>query len=243
MVALEPLVAKGWLAAPQVPAFCAEHVDYGRVTPWREQQLRAAASRLLRRRRAADQQPSPPGARPSRLAGRLRALHGHPLAAERPALVDLGRPQAPRARPWPPRASSMPARSPSGSSCSGSSTCRSAALKAYANERGVHLMGDLPIFVAHDSADCWSRPDLYHLDDEFQTTVVAGVPPDLGPLGQRWGNPLYRWDRMAAEDYAWWTARVPRAGPGRRVPHRPLPRLRRLLRDPGQSPTPRKAAG
>jgi 4-alpha-glucanotransferase len=56
------------------------------------------------------------------------------------------------------------------------------ALKAYANERGVHLMGDLPIFVAHDSADCWSRPDLYHLDDEFQTTVVAGVPPDdLGP--------------------------------------------------------------
>jgi len=73
-------------------------------------------------------------------------------------------------------------------------------------------MGDLPIFVAHDSADCWSRPDLYHLDKDFQTTVVAGVPPDdLGPLGQRWGNPLYRWDKMAAEDYAWWTARIQRA--------------------------------
>jgi 4-alpha-glucanotransferase len=67
-------------------------------------------------------------------------------------------------------------------------------------------MGDLPIFVAHHSADCWARPDLYELDDDFQPTVVAGVPPDdLGPLGQRWGNPLYRWDRMAAEGYAWWT--------------------------------------
>jgi 4-alpha-glucanotransferase len=87
-----------------------------------------------------------------------------------------------------------------------------ASLKSYANERGVSLMGDLPIFVAHDSADCWSRPDLYQLDDAFQTTVVAGVPPDdLGPLGQRWGNPLYRWDRMADEGYAWWAARMKRA--------------------------------
>jgi 4-alpha-glucanotransferase len=73
-------------------------------------------------------------------------------------------------------------------------------------------MGDLPIFVAHDSADCWSRPDLYELDEHFQTAVVAGVPPDaMSADGQRWGNPLYRWDRMAAENYAWWTARVRRA--------------------------------
>jgi 4-alpha-glucanotransferase len=87
-----------------------------------------------------------------------------------------------------------------------------AALKAYANRRGVHVMGDLPIFVAHDSADCWARPDLYFLDKDFQPTIVAGVPPDLlGPLGQRWGNPLYRWERMAADDFAWWTARVRRA--------------------------------
>ena len=87
-----------------------------------------------------------------------------------------------------------------------------AALKRYANGKGVSLMGDLPIFVAHDSADCWSRPDLYLLDEQFQTSVVAGVPPDdLGPLGQRWGNPLYRWDKMADEGYAWWAARVQRA--------------------------------
>jgi 4-alpha-glucanotransferase len=85
------------------------------------------------------------------------------------------------------------------------------ALKAYANGRGVSIMGDLPIFVAHHSADCWSRPDLYLLDNQFQPVAVAGAPPDeLGPLGQRWGNPLYRWGRMAREGYAWWSARVRR---------------------------------
>ena len=83
------------------------------------------------------------------------------------------------------------------------------ALKAYANGRGVHLLGDLPIFVAHHSADCWARPDLYTLDDDGQPTVVAGVPPDqLGPLGQRWGNPLYRWDAMAEDGYRWWKDRL-----------------------------------
>ena len=85
------------------------------------------------------------------------------------------------------------------------------ALKTYANARGVAIMGDLPIFVAHHSADCWARPDLYFLDDDFQPTVVAGVPPDFfSATGQRWGNPLYRWDRMAAEGHAGWVARVRR---------------------------------
>jgi 4-alpha-glucanotransferase len=73
-------------------------------------------------------------------------------------------------------------------------------------------MGDLPIFVAHHSADCWARPDLYWLDEQDQPTIVAGAPPDpLGPQGQHWGNPLYRWDRMAEEGYAWWIARLERA--------------------------------
>jgi 4-alpha-glucanotransferase len=84
-------------------------------------------------------------------------------------------------------------------------------LKTYANGKGIGILGDLPIFVAHHSADCWSRPDLYTLDSDFQPTVVAGVPPDdLGPMGQRWGNPMYRWDRMADEGWTWWTARVRR---------------------------------
>jgi 4-alpha-glucanotransferase len=86
------------------------------------------------------------------------------------------------------------------------------ALKRYANERGVALVGDLPIFIADNSADCWSRQDLYYLADDGRPSVVAGVPPDdFGPNGQRWGNPLYRWDRMASEGYAWWISRVKRA--------------------------------
>jgi 4-alpha-glucanotransferase len=86
------------------------------------------------------------------------------------------------------------------------------ALREYAHSRGVFLMGDVPIFVAHDSADVWSRPELYFMDERHELTVVAGVPPDgFGPDGQRWGNPLYRWERMAADGYAWWVARLKRA--------------------------------
>ena len=85
------------------------------------------------------------------------------------------------------------------------------ALKRYANERGIALIGDIPIYVADNSADVWSRPDLYELGADSLPTAIAGVPPDeLGPDGQRWGNPLYRWDRMATEDYTWWAARVRR---------------------------------
>jgi 4-alpha-glucanotransferase len=82
-------------------------------------------------------------------------------------------------------------------------------LRAACREKGVMLIGDLPIFVAHDSADVWARPDLYELDQNGQPLVVAGVPPDyFSETGQLWGNPLYRWDAHAAEDYAWWVARV-----------------------------------
>ena len=85
------------------------------------------------------------------------------------------------------------------------------ALKAYANGRGVSLVGDLPIFVAHHSSDCWARPELYLLDDAGQPTVVAGVPPDYFAVeGQRWGNPLYDWQAHAADGYAWWVARIRR---------------------------------
>jgi 4-alpha-glucanotransferase len=87
--------------------------------------------------------------------------------------------------------------------------CR--ALKAYANGKGISLVGDIPIYVADNSADVWSRPDLYELGADGLPTVIAGVPPDdLGPEGQRWGNPIYRWDRMKKEHYVWWAERVKR---------------------------------
>ena len=83
------------------------------------------------------------------------------------------------------------------------------ALRAHAHARGIVLLGDAPIFVAFDSADVWAAPELFQLDRAGRPTVVAGVPPDyFSATGQLWGNPLYRWDAHAADDYAWWRARL-----------------------------------
>jgi 4-alpha-glucanotransferase len=82
-------------------------------------------------------------------------------------------------------------------------------LRSHAHENGIQIIGDIPIFVAHDSADVWANPDLFYLDDMGKPTVVAGVPPDyFSPTGQLWGNPLYRWDMHAANGYSWWLERI-----------------------------------
>lgn len=84
-----------------------------------------------------------------------------------------------------------------------------AALKSYANEREIQVIGDIPIFVAMDSADVWANPELFYLDEEGQPTVVAGVPPDyFSETGQLWGNPLFKWKEHDKTDYAWWISRV-----------------------------------
>lgn len=82
-------------------------------------------------------------------------------------------------------------------------------LKARAVELGIQIIGDVPIFVAEDSADVWSRPELFYLDEERNPIVIAGVPPDnFSATGQRWGNPHYRWDVMAQDGYRWWIERI-----------------------------------
>ena len=82
-------------------------------------------------------------------------------------------------------------------------------LQRYARERGIQIMGDLPIYVAHDSADVWSNPELFQLDDKGDPAVMSGVPPDyFSATGQLWGNPIYRWDRMAATGFHWWIERL-----------------------------------
>jgi 4-alpha-glucanotransferase len=83
------------------------------------------------------------------------------------------------------------------------------ALKEYANARGVRIIGDVPIFIALQSAEVWARQSLFELDHAGRPTVVAGVPPDyFSDTGQRWGNPLYRWSAHEAEGYAWWIERL-----------------------------------
>jgi 4-alpha-glucanotransferase len=82
-------------------------------------------------------------------------------------------------------------------------------LHAHAGDLGIRIIGDLPIFVAHDSADVWAHPELFFLDNKGVPTVQAGVPPDyFSPTGQLWGNPLYRWEVHAANGYAWWLERI-----------------------------------
>ncbi|MEX2653944.1 MAG: 4-alpha-glucanotransferase [Acidimicrobiia bacterium] len=84
-------------------------------------------------------------------------------------------------------------------------------LRSRCQDLGISLIGDIPIFVAHDSADVWANPSLFHLDGQGNPTVVAGVPPDyFSATGQRWGNPLYDWDRHVETGFAWWTDRMRR---------------------------------
>jgi 4-alpha-glucanotransferase len=216
MVALEPLVAQGWLDLPVEPegGFDEARVDFRLVEPWRLQQLRAAYAGFQALAGADD------------CAVFAQWLDGQASWADDYSLF-MALQTAHQGQPWWCWAAPLRQREPAALAQARAThgdeigfwlftqwcfDSQCAALKQYANGRGVSIMGDLPIFVAHHSADVWARPDLYALDDDAQPTVVAGCPPDdLGPLGQRWGNPLYRWDRMADEGFAWWTARVQRA--------------------------------
>ena len=82
-------------------------------------------------------------------------------------------------------------------------------LKEYANEKGIQIIGDVPIYVAGDSADVWANPDQFYLDEQLHPIEVAGCPPDaFSEDGQLWGNPLFRWDVMKRDGYAFWTKRI-----------------------------------
>ncbi len=82
-------------------------------------------------------------------------------------------------------------------------------IKAYANSKDIKIIGDLPFYVAYDSADVWANPELFLLDESGRPTHVAGVPPDyFTPNGQLWGNPVYDWKKMEADGFSWWQARI-----------------------------------
>ncbi|MCA3250915.1 MAG: 4-alpha-glucanotransferase [Pseudomonadota bacterium] len=217
MVALPPLVRAGWLdaaALDDVPAFDPLRADYERAIPWRWARLQRAAAGFFARARPAERRRFEAWCEAERgwldewtLYAALKDAHGGgPWWAWGEALARRDAAALRRAH----------------ARHAGQRRVHAfvqwqfdeqlQSLREHARERGVALMGDVPIFVAHDSADVWSRPDLYFMDERHALTVVAGVPPDgFGPDGQRWGNPLYRWDRMAAEGYGWWVARLERA--------------------------------
>jgi len=211
---LEALAAEGWLRPHELDvaeALPDDHVDFARARAFRESRLARAFAAFSRRCSPAEAQAFEAFVNESQgwledwaLYRALKRAHGETAWTEWPAklrdrdpealaaaaeryaaAIDLARfEQHLFARQW-------------------------RALRAACAERGVALIGDLPIFVAHDSADVWQRRDLFQLDAEGMPEVVAGVPPDyFSAAGQRWGNPLYRWDRLRDDGYAWWIARL-----------------------------------
>ena len=213
----DPFVADGWLTPDDLgasPPFPVDHVDFGRVQPFVNDLLDRACDRFQVLATAAQ-----------------RAEHDAWVRAQAPWLKDwalyAALKEAQDGRPWhawpAPLARRDPAALTAARSAHAALVARHrfrqwvfhrqwSALRDYAQARGVRLLGDVPIFVAHDSADVWAHRELFQLDDAGQPTVVAGVPPDyFSKTGQRWGNPLYRWDALRACGYDWWIARFRQA--------------------------------
>lgn len=214
LVALEPLVERGWLMAdPLPPDFDDLAVDYLAVLPWRMKKLREAFAGFVTRANPQDHE-----AQAQWVASQQLWLEDYAL------FMALDQAYAPLLWPqWPTPLAQRDAAALANARAHYADELafwrfvqwqfdvQWQALKAYAHSKGVLMVGDLPIFVAHHGADCWARPDLYLLDATGQPCVVAGVPPDFfSATGQRWGNPLYNWEAMQADGYRWWVERVRR---------------------------------
>ncbi|MCW2311846.1 4-alpha-glucanotransferase [Rhodoferax antarcticus] len=214
LVALEPLVARGWIPAESLQEqFDDLKVDYPQVMPWRMARLRDAYAGFAASAGVSGQQDLAQWA-----ASQKIWLEDYVLFM---AMDQVFSPSL-----WPQWPADLALREPAALAQARLQYADELAfwrfvqwqfdqqwqaLKSYAHSKGVLMVGDLPIFVAHHGADCWARPDLYLLDASGQPQVVAGVPPDFFSVtGQRWGNPLYKWEAMHADGYRWWIERVRR---------------------------------
>ena len=216
MIDLAELAEQGWLEpadlAP-VPGLNAQRLDFAEVVPFRMERLARAASAFAERGTPAQQEA---------FAG-FAARH-HDWLGDYALFMALA--EAHDWQDWCDWEPALARREPSALAAARKTHaarvafwqfCQWAfyrqwlALKAYANGKGVEIVGDTPIFIAHQSADVWAQQALFELDASGRPTVVAGVPPDFfSATGQRWGNPLYRWSEHAKDGYAWWVERVRR---------------------------------
>ncbi len=216
LIDLMELQERGWLRAQDVVAtlpFEPRRVDFGRIVPWRMERLRRAASQFAAAASAAERADYAAFCHAQAawlddyaLFMALADARGWSLWCDWPVALAQREPQA-----------LQTARREHAAAidfwcfCQWCFQRQWGRLRAYANTRGVRIVGDAPIFVAFQSADVWARQELFELDPAGRASVVAGVPPDyFSATGQRWGNPLYRWSAHRAEGYAWWTARVRR---------------------------------
>ena len=213
-ISFDQLVEEGLLSARKLaafPKFPSDHVDYGQVIPARRALLRTVADAFARKASAEHK------------AG-LAAFGEKNASWLEDFALFMALKESHELRPWPTWEPELVRRDPAALAqarkqhAAAIQACRIEQylfdrqwnrLKAYAHERGVQVIGDIPIFVAHDSSDAWCNRDLFYLDERGHCTVVAGVPPDyFSATGQLWGNPLYRWDVHQRTGYAWWIARI-----------------------------------
>jgi 4-alpha-glucanotransferase len=202
LISLDALVERGWLSAAdigRVPRFAQARVDFERVIPWKSKILHRAFRRFREHATEAErglfrtfQQENAWWLDDYARFIALKELHRNAVWTEwnpdaAPSEQDIEYHkflQFEFFRQWD-------------------------ALKKYCADQHIRLMGDLAIYLAHDSADVWTHRDLFQLDDRGHPTAVAGVPPDyFSATGQLWGNPIYRWDRMAATGFGWWVDRM-----------------------------------
>jgi 4-alpha-glucanotransferase len=214
LVGLEELGQRGWVSAEDLASalrFPESTVDYDAVSPWKWRLLRAAAERFEARAGAAERRALAAFVEAERgwlddfaLFMALKDAHGgvawtswDPALARRdPAALESARRRL---------AGEIAAHR----FAQHAFFSQWAALREHARERGVELMGDLPIYVAHDSAEVWARRELFRLDADGMPVAVAGVPPDyFSATGQLWGNPLYDWAEHERTGYAFWIARM-----------------------------------
>jgi 4-alpha-glucanotransferase len=217
LVALEPLIERGWLQDPVPSGPSTRHVDFGRTTELRMKSLRSAFAGFQARA-----QPPERSDFDAWRATQQSWLADYALFMA----IDEGVRAGGGFRPWPDWEPGLARRDPA-AMARASQRYREQirfwefvqwcfdrqwqVVRRHAAAKGVRIIGDLPIYVAHHSADCWARPDLFQLDSAGNPTAVAGVPPDFfSPTGQRWGGTLYDWPANARDGYRWWIARVRR---------------------------------
>lgn len=213
LISLERLAAEGWLDPEDLaaaPDFSQDRVDFGRVIEWKKPLLRRAYEHFKMRATEADCQALREFTAANcawlddyALFMAVKEAHGGAVwSAWEPPIAGH---EATAVQQW---AERLRDEIDAHQFLQWQFAGQWQRLKAYANEREIQIIGDIPIFVAYDSADVWAHPDLFYLDERRSPTVVAGVPPDyFSETGQLWGNPLYRWERMRASGYHWWIER------------------------------------
>jgi 4-alpha-glucanotransferase len=214
LISPERLKEQGWLDASELGAagdFPEDQADFERVMPWKTALLASAAQRFLERasagRRQGFDQFCEANARwldDFALFMALKQHHGGTVWSEWEASIRWREPAA--LASWREKLA-RPIAVQKFQQFAFFSQWQE--LREHCRQRRIRMMGDLPIYVSHDSADVWVNPQHYHLDSSGNPTVMAGVPPDyFSATGQLWGNPIYRWDVLAREGYRWWLDRI-----------------------------------